>query len=225
MTRARRTPLNGLGIGLATLSAFMAAFVAAVSTADARTVASARSGPAPASAAARQVTDWVIASGDDHGLPFIIVDKVTAEVFVFQADGRLVESTPALLGQARGDDSAPGIGERKLSAILPAERTTPAGRFVASVGNDLGEKNILWVDYASAISLHRVITTNPKERRLQRLATATPLDNRISYGCINVPAEFFDRVVLSVFSGKGGIVYVLPEVRSLSSAIPGYEAR
>jgi hypothetical protein len=30
--------------------------------------------------------------------------------------------------------------------------------------------------------MHRVRATNPLERRLQRLATPTPDDNRISYG-------------------------------------------
>jgi hypothetical protein len=60
-----------------------------------------------------------------------------------------------------------------------------------------------------------VITTNPKERRLHRLATATPKDNRISYGCINVPVAFYETVVGPAFTGTEGIVYVLPEVRSM----------
>jgi hypothetical protein len=46
------------------------------------------------------------------------------------------------------------------------------------------------------------------------LASATPLDNRISYGCINVPVAFFKEVVHRAFTGTHGIVYVLPEVRS-----------
>jgi hypothetical protein len=80
------------------------------------------------------------------------------------------------------------------------------------------------VDYANAISLHRVITTKPKERRLQRLATPTPADNRISYGCINVPAKFYDTVVQPAFTGASGVVYILPEVRSLSAVFTGYRA-
>lgn len=177
----------------------------------------------PGSIAMRQVADWVIASGDNQGLPFVIVDKVAARTFVFYPDGRLRGATPTLLGAARGDESAPGIGERKLSAILPRERTTPAGRFVSSLGNDLGEKDVVWVDYAAAISLHRVVTNRPKERRLQRLATATVLDNRISYGCINVPARFYDAVVRPAFTGTDGIVYILPEVRPLREVFPAYQ--
>jgi hypothetical protein len=87
-------------------------------------------------------------------------------------------------------------------------------------GEDL-ETDILWIDYDAAISMHRVITTSPKERRLQRLATPTPLDNRISYGCINVPAKFYDSVVHPAFVGTG-IVYVLPETRSLGKEFPAY---
>jgi len=161
----------------------------------------------------QQVADWVVDSGDNLGLPFVIVDKTDAKVFVFYADGRLRGAAPALLGLAKGDYSIPGIGDRKLSAIRPEERTTPAGRFVASRGRNFNGKDVLWVDYANAVSLHRVVTTNPAERRLQRLATPTPLDNRISFGCINVPARFFDDVVTPAFTGTRGIVYVLPETR------------
>ena len=55
----------------------------------------------------------------------------------------LVDSE-VMLGLAHGDDSVPGIGQHKLSSITPEERTTPAGRFVASLGNDLGKKNVVW---------------------------------------------------------------------------------
>ncbi len=178
--------------------------------------------PAAPTSDARRLADWVTASGDNQGLPFVIVDKVKARVFVFYQDGRLRGAAPALLGLARGDSSVPGIGDRKLASIRPDERTTPAGRFVAALGNDLGEKDVVWVDYAAAISLHRVITSNPKERRLQRLATASTLDNRISYGCINVPAAFYDTVVRPAFTGTNGIVYILPEVRSIRDVFPAY---
>jgi hypothetical protein len=173
---------------------------------------------------AGRFADWVVASHDNDGLPFVVVDKVHAEVFVFYPDGRPRGAAPALLGLARGDNSVPGIGQRKLASILPKERTTPAGRFVAAIGADLGEKDVVWVDYDAGISMHRVITTNAKEHRLRRLATASPLDNRISYGCINVPAKFYDTVVHPTFTGTNGIVYILPEVRSLSEVFPRYRA-
>lgn len=173
----------------------------------------------PASNASRRVADWVVASGDNGDLPFIIIDKIRATVYVFDRAGRLLGAAPALLGKAHGDDTVPGIGSKKLSAIRPDERTTPAGRFVASLGRDL-EKKVLWVDYKDALSLHPVIRGAPGDHRFQRLATPSPLDNRISYGCINVPASFFRHVVLKAFTGTSGIVYILPEIKSLEDIFP-----
>jgi len=169
----------------------------------------------PASDDARQVADWVVETADNGGLPFVIIDKVDAKVFVFDAHGQLVGASRALVGLAKGDDTLAGVGNLALSAIRPDQRTTPAGRFVASLGADLQDKNVLWVDYAAGIALHRVVTTNPKEHRLERLATPSPLDKRISYGCINVPAKFYDNVVSPAFTGTNGIVYILPEIKSI----------
>lgn len=176
---------------------------------------------APASADAIRVADWVVASGDNAQMPFIVVDKADARVFVFHASGTLRQSSPALLGSAMGDDSAPGIGDRPLSAILPAERTTPAGRFIASMDRNLHGAPMLWVDYDSALSMHPVVTSNVREQRAQRLSTPTPQDNRISYGCINVPSSFFKNVVMPSFKGTAGVVYVLPEVRRLDDVFVG----
>jgi hypothetical protein len=171
---------------------------------------------------AQRMANWVVDSGDNRGMPFVIVDKMDAKVFVFYADGQLRGAAPALLGFARGDDSILGIGDRQLSDIRPEERTTPAGRFVALLGYNFDKKDVLWVDYDNAVSLHRVVTNQPTERRLQRLATPTPLDNRISYGCINVPAKFYNNVVSPAFTGTNGIVYVLPETRSNSEIFALY---
>jgi hypothetical protein len=176
-----------------------------------------------ASAEARHVADWAIDSGDHAGLPFAVVDKVHSRVFVFDASGRLRGAAPALLGAAQGDDAVPGIGERKMSAIRAEERTTPAGRFVASLEKSLHGDEILWVDYDAAIALHRVIATVPAERRLQRLASLVPADRRITYGCINVPVKFFDNVVAPIFRGGGGIVYVLPETRAPREVFRSYD--
>ena len=178
-----------------------------------------------ASHEARQVADWVVDSGDNRSMPFAIVDKKDAKVFVFDADGRLRGAAPALLGLAIGDDAVRGIGDRKLSSIRPEERTTPAGRFVAALGFNSSGKEILWVDYDGAVSMHPVITTNPKERRLERLATLTPLDKRISYGCINVPAKFYKNIVRPAFTGTNGIVYVLPEIRSAHDVFASYDVK
>jgi hypothetical protein len=162
----------------------------------------------------RQFADWVVDSADHKNLPFVIIDKPNARVFVFDASGQVRGAAPALLGSAPGDHSVPGIGERELSDMAPEDRTTPAGRFVSGIGMNTRGEDVLWVDYASGLSMHRVLTTKPEERRLERLATPTVKDNRISYGCINVPKRFYENIVAPTFFGTDGIVYILPELGS-----------
>ena len=175
------------------------------------------------SADALHIANWAVHSGDHRAMPFVIVDKRDSRVFVFDGQGRLQGAAPALLGLAQGDHSVPGIGTRKMSTIRPEERTTPAGRFAASMERSLHGDEILWVDYDAAVALHRVIATVPKERRLQRLASQTPADRRITYGCINVPVKFFEQVVMQAFKGGSGIVYVLPEIRGAAEVFGSYD--
>jgi hypothetical protein len=162
---------------------------------------------------ARRLAEWVVASGDNQGLPFAIIDKKNARVLVLSAEGRLRGSSPVLLGLARGDDSVPGIGERKIADIRPDERTTPAGRFQAEHGVNANGEDIFWIDYDAAVSMHRVRANNKVERRLERLASPSVADNRISYGCVNVPAAFYDRVIGTTFKQQNPVVYVLPDVK------------
>lgn len=165
---------------------------------------------------ARQLANWVALTGDHAGAPFIIVDKKRASVFVFEANARLRAHSAVLLGSALGDDSVPGIGTRPMAQILPAERTTPAGRFVAERGRNAQGEDVVWVDYDAAVSMHRVRTGNPVERRAERLATPTINDNRISYGCINVPVAFFESYIQPIFALRKAMVYVLPDTKSVN---------
>jgi hypothetical protein len=167
-----------------------------------------------ASREVRQFADWVVDSADHKDQPFVIIDKPNARVFVFDATGQIRGGSPALLGSAPGDHSVPGIGERELSDMGPQDRTTPAGRFVSGIGMNFRGEDVLWVDHGTGLSLHRVLTTKPEERRLERLATPTVTDNRISYGCINVPKNFYENIVAPTFFGTDGIVYILPELGS-----------
>lgn len=222
-----RMTIHGMGIGIGLLFAGLSAFQIAAADEAAQlppdySPKHANFQQEPTSRAAMHIADWVVDSGDNQGMPFVIVDKTGAKVFVFHANGLLRGAAPALLGLAMGDESVAGIGDRELSAIRPLERTTPAGRFVASLDRNSRGKGILWVDYDSAVSLHPVLTSNLRERRLERLTTPTPLDNRISYGCINVPAKFYSDVVNPAFAGTNGIVYVLPEVRGTREIFPSY---
>ena len=179
---------------------------------------------ADASRDVRRTADWIVRSGDNERLAFAILDKRRARLFVFEPSGRLRGTTPVLLGLAVGDHTVPGIGDRPLASIEPHERTTPAGRFIAEPGRNLQGEDIVWVDYDAAVSIHRVRTGNPRDRRLERLASPTAADNRISFGCVNVPAAFYNAELKPVFGATKTVVYVLPETQPLEAVFPGIAA-
>ena len=172
---------------------------------------------------ARHIADWVADSRDNARVEFFIIDKKAARIYVFDADAQLKGSSAVLLGFAKGDDSAPGIGLKPLKAVKPEEKTTPAGRFVAERGRNTSGEDVIWIDYDAAVSMHRVRTTNAKERRLERLATATVDDNRISFGCVNVPVAFYNTHIRPVFAKRRAIVYVLPETKTVQQMFKSYD--
>lgn len=172
----------------------------------------------PADAA--RLIAWIASAHDNGKSPYIVIDKQAASLSLFRADGSFVGETPVLLGIGIGDESSPGVGAKKLEDIGPAERTTPAGRFVARFGRAFGNQRVLWVDYANSVALHAVITTHKKERRVARLLSPTPDDNRISFGCINVGTRFYTGKISALFGKRGGIVYILPERTPLETVFP-----
>ena len=170
--------------------------------------------PAAAAGAAGAAHDLArrIHAAADHGQrPYAIVDKQQARIFVFDAGGKLLGDSAVLLGAARGDSSPADIAQRTPASLRPHERITPAGRFESEPGhNDRGEA-IVWIDYEASLALHRLRPSPAHERRAQRLASATPDDNRISLGCVIVPVAFYDTVVAPLLGRRRGVVYVLPE--------------
>jgi hypothetical protein len=165
----------------------------------------------PASPEARAMARAAFERADAKGLPFAVVDKKAAKLFVFLADGRLAGAAPALLGLARGDRVAPGVGDMVATGIPADLRTTPAGRYDSQPGPNLKGETVIWVDYDAAFAIHRLRPSPAHERRAERLASPSPDDNRISLGCVVVAGEFFDRVVAPVLGHGAGVVYVLPE--------------
>ena len=162
---------------------------------------------------ARFAADWVLASTDNQGRPFVIVDKRDARVYVCEAGGRPAGATSALLGLTAGDDSIPDIASRAPASLTPAERTTPAGRFESQPGHNSHGEDIVWVDYDASLAIHRLRPAPPAERRRERLTSASADDKRISFGCIVLPVAFYERVVSPLLGRQPGVVYVLPEAR------------
>ncbi|MEG3176002.1 hypothetical protein U1872_07160 [Sphingomonas sp. RB3P16] len=193
--------------------------------------AKAKAPPAPPpvelvpSAEVTRVADWV-AGSDDHGaLPYAIVDKAGAALFLFDGKGKPLGSVPVLIGIAPGDEATPGIGSKNLAEIGPAEKTTPAGRFLAKFGVAAGKQKVLWVDYATSVALHPIPPgANKKEQRRERMLSPSPEDNRITFGCINVPVAFYGKRIRPTFQRKGGYVYILPDSKPIEDVFPPLHA-
>lgn len=175
------------------------------------------------SSEARQIADWAVHSRDHKDLPFIIIDKVNATAVAFDARGRLLQKAPVLIGMGVGDRYAPGVAEMDMYDLKPSQRITPAGRYYADEGRDLDGQRVLWVHYDSGVAIHKIPTKFTQQRRQERMRSPTPDDNRITYGCINVPPTFYDEVVARHFRSKGGIVYVLPDSTPLRSVFSSYD--
>jgi len=168
-----------------------------------------------------ELAGWVVATKDSQGYPFVIIDKAAAQVLVFGGDGKLRGAAPGLFGSAIGDHTAPGVAGLALREIPGRDRTTPAGRFVGGFGPSIDAGRVLWVDYDSSVSMHPTATGVPAEKRVERLASPTPDDNRITHGCINVSPEFYEQVVSPTFQ-RGGVFYILPDKASLAETFPEF---
>ncbi len=176
---------------------------------------------AKASAEVRYLGNWIQARNDSGGRPFAIVDKKEARLYVFDEYQTLVGSSVVLTGAMPGDESVPGVGQRAQSSRLARhERTTPAGRFESQPGQNLAGEDIVWFDYDAALAIHRLRPDATHAVRSQRLATATPDDNRASLGCVVVPVAFYERVVRPWLGARRGAVYVLPDKRPVQAWWP-----
>lgn len=178
-------------------------------------------GAAPdASIEAREMLRWVKRHNDAGGRPFVIVDKKQARMHVYDGTGRLLAATPVLLGSTPGDHTVPGVGQRAQTGTVSVnERTTPAGRFVTHPGRNLQGEAVVWVDYAAAFAIHRLRPGASQPGRAWQLASATPRDNRSTLGCVVVPVTFYLDVIEPLLGRSRGVVYVLPETRSVRELI------
>lgn len=165
----------------------------------------------------KDTASHVVQTKDNDGKPFIVADKLSGNITLFDANGKVLETAGALFGSEVGD------------TINSAEqRATPAGRFeldyskasdtklYGSHTQHLKGTEMTGADGTEYVwAIHRVI--NPKgENRLNRLSSKTASDNRISNGCINVPAEFFNKHLDKPFDG---VLYVLPETANFNGTL------
>jgi hypothetical protein len=144
-----------------------------------------------------KLRSWVLANENNEGAPFVIADKSTGKISMYDSAGKLVQESPALFGQDKGD-------------ILGNGKITPAGRF-----------GINSTDITQDPEGHLGTVVDVSENRPLRLKTKNPKDNRISYGCINISEDVMSDTLLPLFK-DGGVVYILPETEAGVDTFEGF---
>ena len=170
--------------------------------AEAATSLTPAAGEVVMTSAAKATLDHINETSDNGGRPFIIADKKAGKLYLMNAEGKVVDTTPALFGRDTSDaartDRATGAGKYDLT--YSRDQRLPSGYEGSVQSFDTGRNG-------ETFAIHRVIDVKG-ENRSGRLASATAHDNRITHGCINVPAEFYNQ---HLDGELGAVLYVLPE--------------
>lgn len=149
-----------------------------------------------------------------NGKAFLVVDKPNAMLYAFSADGALLNKTPVLTGKSIADVAPESATGKNLDNYTDAEKVTPAGKFTGKFTYSADYGSIIALDEtndgSSLIAVHRTYLGTPSENRAGRLASPTTADNRISYGCVNVPSAFYDSVIAPNYVGESQVI-VMPD--------------
>jgi hypothetical protein len=142
-----------------------------------------------------------VASTDN--LPFMIVDKVNARVFLFDGQGRIKHNVRVAQACRRRRSDA----RHRAAPVVNRPEGEPRGRFVPSLDHRHPAKEIR-VDYDTALSHHAVVKGTARNAAQSWLAASASArkPNTISYGCINVPVPFCRHLVS--LQSANGIVYI-----------------
>ena len=150
---------------------------------------------------------------------FIIADKPNGMLHIFKEDGSHALSDAALYGKDKGDvlDA--------ISSLEGGPKITPAGKFTMKEvpGKYAGKVSLMLMesqDYTGYIAVHAADTSNQSENRLDRLASTTTEDNRISYGCINTNHDtFINKIKPNISKLDGGMMFILPDAQEKTEAM------
>lgn len=127
------------------------------------------------------------------------------------ANGKVLATAPALYGAKTGDGMS--LGETPAGIFSLQQEAAPK-----SYGGDL--QQFATAPDGDILAIHRVLTTNPKQNRLGRLASKTAADNRVSLGCINIPVDIYNKYLSSGFKGK---LYIIPDQKKLGDVFKGID--
>lgn len=163
---------------------------------------------------ARQIYLYSLTNITDSS--YVIVDKPRAQMYVIGKDKKILAEFPVILGKSLGE----GLNTADANSPIATNATTPAGKF------KLGHKDINPSDIieykgkvfsiygTDALKIH---ITYPLEyaKRTAALNSETPTDNRLSWGCINVSQENFDKYLAGNVT-ENTTLFITPDDPSLA---------
>lgn len=159
--------------------------------------------------AAKTALDNIVRTNDNVGRNIVIADKKAGMLYLTDPTGKVINTTPALFGKSASDsqrtDGATGAGRYDLSY---EQANIPQAGY-------RGSAQVFDRDGDNMFAIHRVVPVKG-ENRDGRLASPTGTDNRITHGCINVPAAFYDR---HLDGDANAVLYVLPETQAGQAAL------
>ena len=175
---------------------------------------------------AERLAGWVTATGDNGELPLHCSSTKSG-----RTSSPLTRAASSSAPRRCWSGSRAGTTRRQGSATSSSPRSArtsarprPAGSWLGSVTRTA---TALCFGSTSAMRSRctAVMSVNPGRHRLPGIHSSDPSRHRISYGCINVPATFYDDVVLTALaSGNAAVVYILPDTKAIDDVFPAFAA-
>ena len=160
-----------------------------------------------------------------------IVDKKTCTLKIYDKSGKVIDSYVVGVGETIGD-GRPQIAlheardiNSKNHSLVKYNKLSPAGHFVLDESSPSAEKPCYKSDKDGKVKIMSLkgdncgmddgqeaihMTYKPEyEKRSKAIRTKTLTDNRMSFGCINLLEEDYDR--MHSYLQEGHHLYILPE--------------
>jgi hypothetical protein len=161
---------------------------------------------------------------------YIVIDKPSAEMYVFNSSNELITSMPVLLGKDKGEEP----NRADASSPIASHATTPAGKFqlgkigITDVNKDdstLYQGRIISLLGSDNLALHMTYP-GEYEKRTKALNTPTLEDKRMSWGCINISPKNFDKYIKPYFNKGNQNLFITPDDPTLvTSPVSGIVMR
>lgn len=144
---------------------------------------------------------------------YLLLDKPTCTTYVIGLDKKEVGHCTTLLGTTMGEE--PNVITDLDGNRYTQTTTTPAGKY--KVGHEgICKEDLITYDgrilniYGSGSVCIHIVYPGEYPERMKRLKSPTLIDNRISYGCINVTKEFWDKCI-APYIDEGSIIMITPD--------------